>query len=109
MNATLLERWKELPVLLVWAYTYIDDKFLTLLFADDQVIADHDDMMSKLEKEYRKWGLLVNTDRTDYLMVGGEVDDIQLRNGVIKNDCCKYIASEDYKTGDMRKGNKKPN
>ena len=54
-----------------------DDTLYSLLFADDQVLvaADADDssyMLRKLFEEYDKWGLTVNTKKTEYMIVGNE-------------------------------------
>jgi hypothetical protein len=49
----------------------------TLLFADDQVITgeDGDDInykMRKLTEECKNWGLEINFDKTQYMVVGGQ-------------------------------------
>ena len=70
----------------------IDDEVLyTLLFADDQVLlaTDRDDisyMLRKLKEEYNKWGLTINTLKTEYMIAGYENDkgDLHLENEVIK-------------------------
>jgi hypothetical protein len=53
----------------------------TLLFADDQVITgeDEDDinyMTRKLTEGYNNWGLEINFDTTQYMLVGGQAQDI---------------------------------
>jgi hypothetical protein len=53
----------------------------TLLFADDHVITgeDEDDMkymMRKLTEEYNNWELEINFDKTQYMVVGGQEQDI---------------------------------
>ena len=65
-----------------------------LQFADDQVIIanDRDDlqyMARKLQEEYRKWGLELNTDKTKYLPIGAEPVNIQLETDEIGN-CSWY-------------------
>jgi hypothetical protein len=46
-------------------------------FADDQVLIaqDHDDMAfmaQNLKKEYEKWGLTINLEKTKYICIGEE-------------------------------------
>lgn len=71
----------------------------TLLFADDQVILanDEDDieyMYRKLEEEFTTWGLKINLDKTEYLRVGGQAEDLQLAQGVIRSTQeFKYLGS----------------
>ena len=62
----------------------------TLLFADDQVVLaeDEDDlkyMLRKLIEEYGKWGLEVNTGKTQYLAIGVEGADLDIDGRIIKN------------------------
>ncbi|GJQ76082.1 hypothetical protein Trydic_g1834 [Trypoxylus dichotomus] len=68
----------------------------TSLFVDDRVAEDQQDMtymLNKLVEEYQKWGLEVNKDKTQYMVVGGEEQDIQLPNGRIKFiSYCKYLG-----------------
>ena len=58
----------------------IDDEVLyTLLFADNQLLlaTDRDDisyMLRKLKEEYNKWGLTINTLKTEYITAGYEND-----------------------------------
>lgn len=48
----------------------IEDRYIhTILFADDQIILARDEqdmtnMINKMAKEYRKWGLEFNIDRS---------------------------------------------
>lgn len=70
----------------------------TLQFADDQVVIanDREDieyMMRKLVEEYSRWGLDVNIDKTKYLCVGSEENDIHL---TMENNQ-KIKACQDYK------------
>jgi hypothetical protein len=60
----------------------------TLLFADDQVITGKDEgdinyMMRKLI-EYNTWGLEIDLDKTHYMLVGGQGQDIITDYGTIK-------------------------
>ncbi|KAF2890792.1 hypothetical protein ILUMI_15381, partial [Ignelater luminosus] len=57
------------------------EKLFTLHFADDQVIIAKDEgniyyMLRKLDDEYHKWGLTINTDKTEYIVVGNMVRDL---------------------------------
>ena len=54
-------------------------------FADDQMICanekeDLEYMTRKLKEEYKKWGLLMNTEETQYLCVAEETTDLILEN-----------------------------
>jgi hypothetical protein len=69
----------------------------TLLFADDQIITgeDEDDMnymMRKLTEEYNNWGLEINFDKTQYMVVGGQGQDIITDHGTIKTSQYKYLG-----------------
>lgn len=62
----------------------------TILFADDQIVIAEDQqdmsyMLNKLIEEYNKWGLEVNTEKTQYMVIGGKGEDIELESGTIKN------------------------
>lgn len=70
----------------------------TLCFADDQIVLaqDYDDleyMTRKLIEEYDKWGLEVNLQKTEYMCIGGEQQDLileqQQQHQQIKQ-CKKY-------------------
>ena len=57
----------------------------TIHFSDDQtVIAENEFHISyryvlrKLAEECAKWGLEINTSKTEYLIVGGEGQDLEL-------------------------------
>ena len=69
----------------------IRDRCLTtLLFADDQIIipCDEDDtdyMFRKLKEEYEKWGLNMNTTKTEYLTIKDMEEETQI---------CKSIELE---------------
>ena len=67
-----------------------NDKMFTIHFADDQAVIAEDEidisyMLRKLAEEYAKWGLEINTSKTEYLIVGGEGQDLKLGTKVIKN------------------------
>lgn len=62
----------------------------TLQFADDQVIIANDKdnreyMTRKLLKEYKRWGLEINTQKTKYLPIDAELYNIQLDNDEVKS------------------------
>lgn len=66
------------------------DNLHTLLFADDQVILAEDGedveyMVRKLIEEYDKWGLDVNLQKTKYMVIGREGQDIVTAKGVINH------------------------
>ena len=72
-----------------------DNMLYTLCFADDQVIIaqDYDDinyMTRKLIEEYQKWGLEINTNKTEYMCIGGEQQDLILEEGKKIKCCTKY-------------------
>lgn len=72
-----------------------DNNIYTLQFADDQVLIaqDKDDlqyMTRKIKEEYEKAGLSMNLDKTKYLCIGGESDDLELENGEIISACNSY-------------------
>lgn len=55
----------------------------TLQFADDQVILAEDEqdahyMLRKLKEEYERWGLTINLNKTEYLVIGGKAEDLEL-------------------------------
>ena len=63
-----------------------------LPFADDQVIVaqDHEDadyMCRKLQEEYRKWGLKINPNKTEYMTVFNDETEIE-----------RHILLEKFKT-----------
>lgn len=68
----------------------IDTSYIyTLLFADDQVVlaSDADDanyMVRKLHEEYKKWGLEINFEKTEYLVVGSKGDDLYMDKNIIR-------------------------
>ena len=58
----------------------------SLHFADDQVLLaqDHDDMdytARKLKKEYEKWGLAINLEKTKYICMGEGKEILNLMVG----------------------------
>lgn len=72
-----------------------DRSLYTLQFADDQVVLANDKydmeyMIQKLIEEYSKWGLSVNTRKTEYLCVGGELDNLELDDGQQITGCQEY-------------------
>jgi hypothetical protein len=61
----------------------------TLLFADDQVITgegedDMNYMTRKLTEESNNWGLEINFEKTQYMVLGGQAQDIITDYGTIK-------------------------
>ncbi|XP_072384334.1 uncharacterized protein [Diabrotica undecimpunctata] len=67
----------------------------TLQLADDQVIIANDkddleDMARKLKEEYEQWGLEINVEKTKYLLIGGELSNIELENNEEITSCSKY-------------------
>jgi len=53
----------------------------TLQFADDQAVISNDEknieyIVKKLIKEYEKWGLRVNTQKTKYLCIGAKTENL---------------------------------
>jgi len=77
----------------------INDKFLyTLLFADDQVVVAMDEqdsnyMIRKLHEEYKNWGLDINYEKTEQLIIGRDGDDMVIGSKIIR-DCVwfKYLG-----------------
>ena len=66
-----------------------DTCLYTLQFADDQVLManDKDDleyMTRKLQEEYQRWGLEINTGKTKYLPIGAELSSVHLENEEIE-------------------------
>lgn len=62
----------------------------SLLFADDQVVLAEDEhdaeyMMRKLIEEYDSWGLEVNMEKTQYMVIGREGQDMVTDKGIIKS------------------------
>ncbi|CAG9841217.1 unnamed protein product [Diabrotica balteata] len=47
-------------------------------------------MARKLQEEYRKWGLEINTQKTKYLPIGNELSNITLENNEIIMPCDHY-------------------
>ena len=82
-----------------------DEILFTLLFADDQIVvaADEEDlsyMVRKLEEEYATWGLKINYGKTEYLVIGGLQEDLQLEGESIRCvEQCKYLGSIFTKEG----------
>ncbi|KAK4873129.1 hypothetical protein RN001_015158 [Aquatica leii] len=61
----------------------------TILFADDQIVMAEDCqdityMLNKLIEEYKNWGLEVNKEKTQYMVIGGAGADMELDSGIIK-------------------------
>lgn len=86
-----------------------DTCLYNLLFADDQILIANDEydvsfMVRKLLEEYSKWGLKVNLNKTEYLCVGENGNDIELGNETIK--ACeeyRYLGSIVSKEGTCEK------
>lgn len=82
-----LEKWsRKCSSMGIWLN---DSPVYTILFADDQVVMAEDQqdmtyMLNKLIEEYTKWGLEVNTEKTQSMVIGGKGQDIELDNGIIK-------------------------
>ena len=76
-----------------------NEKLFTLHFADDQVVfaEDEDDigyMVRKLDEEYEAWGLKINMEKTEYLIVGSnDRNNLILDQAEIKNvNSFKYLG-----------------
>ncbi|KAK4877485.1 hypothetical protein RN001_009991 [Aquatica leii] len=66
-----------------------DSQIHTILFADDQIVMAEDCqdmtyMLNKLIEEYKNWGLEVNKEKTQYMVIGGAGADMELDSGTIK-------------------------
>ncbi|KAF2894991.1 hypothetical protein ILUMI_11183 [Ignelater luminosus] len=78
--------------------TFIAKKLFTLHFADNQVIIAENKgdiyyMLRKLDDEYHKWGLAINTDKTEYIVAGYMARDLVLNQGLIKGvKSYKYLG-----------------
>lgn len=70
----------------------------TVLYADDQIVVAEDQqdmqyMLAKLTEEYNKWGLQLNMEKTQYMVIGGRSENIELESGTIKNtDTYDYLG-----------------
>lgn len=89
-----LKKWvRKCSPMGVW----VDDRpIFTILFADDQIVIAEDQqdmtyMLNKLVEEYNEWGLEVNTDKTQYMVIGGEGQDLDLESGKVK-----YVKQYEY-------------
>ncbi|XP_050497794.1 uncharacterized protein LOC126878967 [Diabrotica virgifera virgifera] len=75
-----------------------DDRLYTIHFADDQAIlaedeSDIDYMLRKLKEEYTKWGLTINIQKTEYLVVGETPERLQIEIGTINpTEVFKYLG-----------------
>lgn len=72
-----------------------DNVLYTLCFADDQILVaqDYEDMnymTRKLIEEYTKWGLEINLNKTEYMCIGGQQQNLHLENGQHIKQCEKY-------------------
>lgn len=72
-----------------------DNIIYTLCFADDQIVLAQDQhdieyMTRKLIEEYDKWGLEVNIQKTAYMCVGGQQQDLILNDGKCIKQTKKY-------------------
>lgn len=67
------------------------------------MVEDEDDiynMLRKLDKEYLKWGITVNTDKTKYIAVGSESRDSISPQGVVKGvNTYEYLGAIITKEG----------
>lgn len=66
-----------------------NDYLYTLHFADDQVICAQDEhdaqyMLNKLTDEYAKWGLDINVNKTEYMVVGAKGQNLNVKGQNIK-------------------------
>lgn len=77
----------------------------SLLFADDKVIfaQDQDDMeymLRKLKEECEKWGLTINFQKTEYLCIGREANNLYIDEQEVKHcDNFKYLGTNISSTG----------
>lgn len=61
-------------------------------------------MVRKIDEEYRKWGLNINYNKTEYLCVGKEVSNIVINNEIIRKcDSFKYLGTHITSTGTCQK------
>ena len=69
------------------------------MFADDQVIGasdemNADNMLWKLIEEYQQWGLNMNMAKTEYLKIGDEAEDAELKLHEVKRcNEFKYLGT----------------
>lgn len=84
----------------------IDNSTLhSLLFADDQIVFAQDEedmeyMLRKLTEEFEKWGLKLNYQKTEYMCVGREAQNIRIEDVDIKTcTTFKYLGSLLSSTG----------
>ena len=50
-------------------------------------------MLRKLDEEYQNWGLTINTNKTEYIVIGNTSRDILLKRGVVEGvDSYKYLG-----------------
>ena len=76
-----------------------NDCLYTIHFADDQVICAQDEfdiqyMLNKLFEEYEKWGLHINTNKTEYMVIGGKGADLIIKGNLVKNvERYKYLGT----------------
>ena len=54
-----------------------------MILAED--IDDASYMMRKLKECFDEWGLEINVEKTQYMAIGGERQDLIMENEVIKN------------------------
>ena len=64
----------------------------TLSFADDQLVVaqDYEDleyMSRKLIAQYKNWGMDINKEKTKYMCIGGQPQDLILEDGEIIRQC----------------------
>ena len=62
------------------------------------IAQDHDHMefmARKLKKEYEKWGLTMNLEKTKYICIGEEKESIKFYSGEIKPSTeCTYLGTK---------------
>lgn len=71
-----------------------EDNTTTLFFVNDRVVLVQDAdaagyMTRKLVEEYKKRRLEINTDKTNYMAIGCEEEDLNMAGRIIKNT--KYL------------------
>ena len=82
----------------------------SLLFADDQVVIANDEydmnfMVRKLTDDYEKWGLKINTNKTEYLVIGENDSDpeVEINTSIKKCNEYKYLGSFISQEGTSKK------
>ena len=78
-----------------WGIMWIIRRYITLQFADDQVVMaqskeDLEYMCRKLQEEYSKWGLTINIAKTKNMSLGSDINHLEMDNGDIITGCTKF-------------------